>query len=78
MSLLYIAMLVIEVICGLVLIVLVLLHAPKGEGLGGIGGAAAVFSQRRGAEAGLDKVTGMVAAVFVIVCALLGFGIVRP
>ncbi len=56
---------------------LVLLHSPKGEGLGGIGGGATMFSGKRGAEAGLDRMTWGVSIAFLICCILLGFGIVR-
>lgn len=78
MNPLYIALIVAEAILGLLMTILILLHAPKGEGLGGIGGAATVFSGKRGAEAGLDKLTAIVATVFVLICALLGFGFIRP
>jgi preprotein translocase subunit SecG len=73
----YIALLVIQAILGLLMIVLVLLHAPKGEGMGGIGGAANLFSGKRGAEAGLDRLTWSVAGVFGLICVVLGFGFVH-
>lgn len=68
----------VEVLLGAMLVALVLLHAPKGEGLGAIGGAATIFSGKRGAEAGLDRLTWIVAVLFMLVCLVLGFGIVRP
>lgn len=77
MQVLYTILLVVEVLLGLLLIVLVVLHAPKAEGMGGIGGVATVFSGKRGAEAGLDRVTWIVCVLFMIVCGLLGFGIIR-
>jgi preprotein translocase subunit SecG len=73
----YIALLVTQAILGLLLIVLVLLHAPKGEGMGGIGGAANIFSGKRGAEAGLDKLTWSIVGVFGFICVVLGFGFVK-
>jgi preprotein translocase subunit SecG len=73
----YIALLVVQAILGLLMIVLVLLHAPKGEGMGGIGGSANLFSGKRGAEAGLDKLTWSIMGVFSVICVLLGFGFVR-
>ena len=42
----------------------VLLHSAKGEGLGGIGGQARLFSSPKGLEAGLDRFTGIAAIVF--------------
>jgi len=68
----------VEALLGLMLAALVLLHAPKGEGMGAIGGAATVFTGKRGAEAGIDRVTWIVAALFMGVLAVLGFGFVRP
>lgn len=77
MSPLYITLLVATTIFALMIIALVLLHSPKGEGLGGIGGGATMFSGKRGAEAGLDRMTWGVSIAFLICCLLLGFGIVR-
>lgn len=59
------------------MVVLVLLHAPKGEGLGGLGSGAVLFSGKRGAEAGLDKFTWYIALSFMFVCMILGFGLVK-
>lgn len=78
MSTLYMALLVLEVFLALGVILLVLLHAPKGDGLGGIGGSATLFSGKRGAEAGLDKVTWTLVAAFMAICVVLGFGFVSP
>jgi len=77
MSVAYTVLLVAQAVLGLVMILLVLLHAPKGEGMGGIGGAATMFSGRRGAESGLDRLTWGVFFVFAVLCVLSGFGIVK-
>lgn len=77
MSPLYICLLILTTILALGIIVLVLLHSPKGEGMGGIGGAATVFSGKRGAEAGIDRVTWIFCFSFLIVCGILGFGFVH-
>lgn len=77
MSPLYIALMVLEAVLGLLMIALVLLHAPKGDGMGGIGAAATMFSGKRGAEAGLDRLTWIVVGLFMIVCLILGFGFIR-
>jgi preprotein translocase subunit SecG len=77
MSIWYILLLIVEALLGLVMTALILLHAPKGEGLGGLGGGATMFTGKRGAEAGLDKLTWFISIAFMFVCFLLGFGLVR-
>lgn len=78
MSVLYIALLVLEVLLALAVIGLVLIHPPKGDGMGAIGSAATVFSGARGAESGLDKLTWIFVALFMLLCLILGFGFVTP
>jgi preprotein translocase subunit SecG len=78
MKLLYIVLLVLEVLLALGVIGLVLIHPPKGDGMGAIGSAATVFSGKRGAEAGLDRVTWVFVSLFMILCVILGFGFVTP
>lgn len=65
------------VLSALLLIVLILMHSPKGDGIAGIGNAAQVFSSQKSAEKGLNKLTGVVAAVFIVCVFLLGFGIIK-
>ncbi len=77
MSPAYIVLLICEAVLGLAMVFLILIHAPKGEGMGGIGTGATMFSGKRGAEAGLDNMTWMISMAFMFVCFLLGFGIVR-
>jgi preprotein translocase, secG subunit len=67
----------IEVISSLLLIVLILMHSPKGDGIAGIGNAAQMFSSQKSAEKGLNKLTGIVAGIFVLCVFLLGFGIIK-
>ena len=67
----------IETVSAVLLIVLILLHSPKGDGIGGIGGASHVFASQKSAEKGLNKLTGIVCAVFIICTFLIGFGIVK-
>ncbi|MGF1538495.1 MAG: preprotein translocase subunit SecG [Elainellaceae cyanobacterium] len=52
------------------LIILVLLHSPKGDGLGGIGGQAQLFTSTKSAETTLNRVTWTLATLF------LGFTLV--
>jgi preprotein translocase subunit SecG len=70
-------LMVLEALLGLFLVVLVLLHAPKGEGMGSIGSGATMFTGKRDAEAGLDRVTWTVGLLFMLVCTILGYGFVR-
>ena len=67
----------IQITSALLLIVLRLLHAPKGDGIAGIGGASHVFASQKSAEKGLNKLTGIVAGVFIVCTFLLGFGIIK-
>lgn len=67
----------IQILSALFLIILILLHSPKGDGIAGIGGASHIFSSQKSAENGLNKFTAIVAAVFIVCTFLLGYGIVK-
>ena len=67
----------VQIVSALLLIILILLHSPKGDGIAGFGGASQIFSSQKSAEKGLNKVTGIVAAVFIICTFLLGYGIIK-
>ena len=67
----------IQIISALLLIILILLHSPKGDGIAGIGGASHVFASQKSAEKGLHKLTAIVSAVFLVCTFLLGFGIIK-
>lgn len=62
----------IELLAGLFLIVAVLLHSAKGEGLGGIGGQARLFSSQKDLEKGLNYFTASVAGIFIVLAVILG------
>ena len=66
-----------QIVSALLLILLILMHSPKGDGIAGIGNAAQVFSSQKSAEKGLNKLTYIVAGVFIICVFLLGFGIIK-
>lgn len=68
---------VLMVLSALLLIVLILMHSPKGDGIAGIGNAAQMFTSQKSAEKGLNKLTGIVALIFVVCVFFLGFGIVH-
>jgi preprotein translocase subunit SecG len=46
------------------LVVLVLLHSPKGDGLGGLGGQAQLFTSTKSAETTLNRVTWTLTVLF--------------
>jgi preprotein translocase subunit SecG len=46
------------------LIILVLLHSPKGDGLGSLGGQAQLFTSTKSAETTLNRVTWALTVMF--------------
>ena len=68
---------IVQIVSALLLIALILMHSPKGDGIAGIGNAAQMFTSQKSAEKGLNKLTGIVALVFVICVFLLGFGFIK-
>lgn len=64
---------IVQIISAILLTVLVLIHSPKGDGLGAIGGAANLFSSQKSAESGLNKLTMYVAIVFIVTTIITGF-----
>jgi len=64
---------ILQVLSGIILILLVLLHSPKGDGMASIGGAAQLFSSQKGVEAGLNKITSVIALIFIYLSFVLGF-----
>lgn len=66
---------IIQIVSSLLLILLVMIHSPKGDGIGAIGGASQVFSSQKNAESGLNKLTMWVAIVFFVSTFIAGFNI---
>ncbi|HEY9802685.1 MAG TPA: preprotein translocase subunit SecG [Leptolyngbyaceae cyanobacterium] len=56
------------------MIVLVLLHSPKGDGIGAIGGQAQLFSSTKSAENTLNRVTWALTVVFLGLTVVLSAG----
>ena len=52
------------VLAALGLVIVVLLHSPKGDGLGSLGGQAQLFTSTKSAELTLNRVTWVLTAVF--------------
>lgn len=68
---------ILQIIAAVMLVILILLHSPKGDGIAGIGGASQIFSSQKSAEKGLNKITAIFAGIFVVCTFLLGFGIIK-
>lgn len=56
------------------LAVLVLLHSPKGDGIGGIGGQAQLFTSAKSAEKTLNQITWTLSSVFIGLTIVLSAG----
>ena len=60
---------------GLLLIVLVLLHSPKGDGMGGLAASgSSMFSSASSAEATLNRLTWTCLALFLSLAVILRAG----
>tara|TARA_B100001939_G_scaffold289261_1_gene260357 strand:- start:15 stop:245 length:231 start_codon:yes stop_codon:yes gene_type:complete len=60
---------------GLLLILLVLLHSPKGGGMGGLAASgSSMFSSASSAEATLNRVTWICLALFLSLAVILSAG----
>lgn len=68
---------IIQIISAALLIILVLLHSPKGDGLAAIGGAANLFSSQKSAESGLNKLTMYVSIIFLVTTFITGFHLLK-
>ena len=60
---------------GILLILLVLLHSPKGDGMGGIAASgSSMFTSATSAEASLNKVTWVMLIIFLTLAIVLSAG----
>ena len=60
---------------GLLLILLVLLHSPKGDGMGGIAASgSSMFTSASSAEASLNKATWTILIIFLLLAVVLSAG----
>ena len=55
-------------------IVLILLHSPKGDGLGGIGGQSQLFTSTKSAENTLNRITWALSITFMALTVVLSAG----
>ncbi|QLE56208.1 preprotein translocase subunit SecG [Nostoc sp. TCL26-01] len=56
------------------MIILVLLHSPKGDGIGAIGGQAQLFSSTKSAENTLNRITWALTVIFMGLTVVLSAG----
>lgn len=64
---------IVQIITAVLLILLVLLHSPKGDGIGAISGAANLFSSQKSAEKGLNHVTYVLSIIFLVCSFITGY-----
>lgn len=64
-------LLILQIVLSFALVLSILLHPAKGEGLAGIGGPAKVFGSQKGAESGLNKITTGIAILWALSSVLL-------
>ncbi|HEY9904338.1 MAG TPA: preprotein translocase subunit SecG [Candidatus Sericytochromatia bacterium] len=55
-------------------VILVMLHSPKGDGIGGIGGQAQLFTSTKSAETALNRVTWAFSVIFIGLTVVLSAG----
>lgn len=67
----------IQFVLSLALIAAVLIHPAKGMGLGSMGGTAQLFGSQKGAETGLNRITGGLAIVWAVVAILLSSPLIK-
>ncbi|MEO0828017.1 MAG: preprotein translocase subunit SecG [Cyanobacteria bacterium J06635_15] len=60
------------------LTILVLLHSPKGDGLGALGGQAQLFTSTKSAETTLNRVTWILTVMFMGLTVVLSAGWLEP
>ena len=65
---------IIWTISAISLIFLILLHSPKGDGLGGIGGQAQLFTSTKSSEKTLNQITWTLSTIFIAITIILSAG----
>ena len=61
-------------LCAFLSIVFILLHSPKGDGLGGIGGQSQMFTSTKSAENALNRITWALGIGFITLTVVLSAG----
>ena len=68
---------IIWALCAFFTVVLILLHSPKGDGLGGIGGQSQMFTSTKSAENALNRITWGLGIAFIALTVILSAGWLR-
>ena len=68
---------IVQIIAAVLLIALILMHSPKGDGIASFGGTSQLFSSQKNAEKGLNKLTMWISIVFIICSFILAYGVLR-
>lgn len=69
---------ILQVLSAVLLILMVLMHSAKGDGIASIGGSAQMFkSSGSQLEQGLNIATAVLAFIFLASSALLGWGVIK-
>ncbi len=77
MSLAYKALIIIQALLGVVMVALILCARSQRRRHGRYWWFSHFVFGKRGAEAGLDRLTWSLVGLFMVICAILGFGFVR-
>ena len=64
---------IVQIIAAVLMIALILMHSPKGDGIAAFGGTSQLFSSQKNAEKGLNKVTMWISAIFIICSYILAY-----
>ncbi len=64
---------IIQIITAVLLILLVLLHSPKGDGIGMLGDTTSLFSSQKSAEKGLNHFTYVLSIIFLVCSFITGY-----
>lgn len=64
---------VLQLVLSVLLIIAVMLHSAKGEGIGAIGGQAKIFGSQKGVEAGLNRFATIISLSWAGLSILLAF-----
>lgn len=70
----YATLKIVWTIVAICLVILILLHSPKSDGLGGFSGQAQLFSSTKSAETALNRVTWFLTAAFLGLTVVLSGG----
>lgn len=66
-----------QIISAFLLIILILMHSAKGEGIGSIGSSAQMFSTTSKLEKSLNIITWIIGSIFLACSASLSWGLIK-